>query len=93
MTRNYLKKLREDHGFSQFQMAEKLEITQQYYSLIENGDRQQKMNVDFLVKLADIFKVSLSDLIEMERSEAENDPCRDGESVPGNVSEVRRPAV
>lgn len=88
MTRNYLRKLREDRGLSQFQMAEELEISQQYYSLIENGDRQQKMSVDLLVKLAAIFHVRLSELIEMERSEAENDHDGNGECIPEALSEM-----
>ena len=96
MTRNYLRKLREDRGFSQFQMAENLEITQQYYSLIENGDRQKKMDIGLLSKLSDALSIPIADLIEMERRHADdegNDTGRNGECVPGAVPEVRRPAI
>ena len=94
--RKYLRDIRKKLRLSQQSVAEKLGITSQYYSLIENGDRQQKMSIDFLVKLSDIFQVPLAELIEMERrcTDGEgNDACGDGECVPGAVPEVRRPAV
>jgi transcriptional regulator with XRE-family HTH domain len=77
-------------------MAENLEITQQYYSLIENGDRQKKMDIGLLSKLSDALNIPIADLIEMERrctDGEDNDACGDGEGVSGLVPEVRRPAV
>lgn len=47
--RKYLRDIRKKLRLSQQSVAEKLGITSQYYSLIENGDRQQKMSIDFLV--------------------------------------------
>ena len=35
-----LRKRREQHGLSQFQLAEKAGITQSYYSAIENGQHR-----------------------------------------------------
>lgn len=52
--REYLRKLRQNAGLSQKGVSLKLDVSESYYSLIESGERQKKMNVDFLVKLADI---------------------------------------
>ena len=68
MARDYLKELRKDSGLSQAQIAEKLQVTQQYYSLIENGNRQQNISIEIVEKLAEIFKIPISRLVEMERS-------------------------
>lgn len=51
---------------SQSEIAEKLGITQQYYSYIENGERQKKMDIQLCEKIADIFGISVSDIIKFE---------------------------
>ena len=51
---------------SQSEIAEKLDITQQYYSYIENGERQKKMDIQLCEKIADIFGISVSDIIKFE---------------------------
>ena len=51
---------------SQSEIAEKLGITQQYYSYIENGERQKKMDIQLCEKIAAIFGISISDIIKFE---------------------------
>lgn len=51
---------------SQSEIAEKLGITQQYYSYIENGERQKKMDIQLCEKIANIFGISVSDIIKFE---------------------------
>ncbi|MBP1546330.1 MAG: helix-turn-helix transcriptional regulator [Oscillospiraceae bacterium] len=62
--RDWLIKLRGDS--SQSEIAKKLGITQQYYSYIENGDRQKKMDIQICEKIAQIFGISVADVINYE---------------------------
>lgn len=71
--RTYLKKKREDNGFTQQYVAEKVGISTQYYSLIERGERKQEMNISMLCKLAEIFGVPVSELIAAERKFLNNE--------------------
>lgn len=64
--RSYLKILREERGLSQQNVADAIGISQQYYNMIENGERQQKMDVPLLKKLALVFKVSVEYILEQE---------------------------
>ena len=66
--REYLKKLREEHGYTQQTVADKLGISKQYYQRIEVGDRQQNMDITLAVKLSDIFGVTIQKIIEEEQA-------------------------
>ena len=50
--RTWLKDLRNSKGMTQREMAQKLGITEAYYALIENGQRQKKMDVTILAGIA-----------------------------------------
>lgn len=50
----------------QSEIAEKIGITQQYYSYIENGERQKKMDIQLCEKIAAIFGISVADIIQFE---------------------------
>ena len=65
--RDWLKKLRDDIGMSQRNVADKIGISQQYYALIENGERQKKIDIELAQKLADIFGVTLEFIYEHEK--------------------------
>lgn len=69
--REYLKEKRKSKGLTQQNVAERLNISTQYYSLIEKGERQESLNLSTLDKLAEIFGVPLSDLIAAERQFSE----------------------
>ena len=64
--RRYLKELREKSGLSQKQTAEVLAISQNYYSMIENGERQKDLDLSIVTKLAEIFNVSVEWIAEQE---------------------------
>lgn len=66
--REYLKKLREEKGLNQQEMADKIGISKQYYSLIENGERQKKMDITLVSAIATICGVSVEKIIEFERA-------------------------
>lgn len=61
MTFQRIRDLREDHDWKQGEVAEKIGVTQTTYSKYELG----KINipVDMLIKLADLYHVSLNYLV------------------------------
>ena len=61
INQNRLKELREDHDYTQQQVAEKIGITQRKYSYIETG--VQQLTADVLVALARFYKVSVDYLL------------------------------
>ncbi len=61
MNQNRLKDLREDHDYTQQQVAEKIGITQRKYSYIETG--VQQLTADVLVALARFYAVSVDYLL------------------------------
>lgn len=65
--REYLKKIRQGHQMTQKMVAEKLSISQNYLSDIENGKRQKILKLSTLEKLAEIYQVSLGVLVEAEK--------------------------
>ena len=61
INQNRLKDLREEHDYTQQQVAEKIGITQRKYSYIETG--VQQLTADVLVALARFYKVSVDYLL------------------------------
>ena len=64
--RDWLKTLRCKTNLSQTELASRLNIAQQYYSLIENGERQKNLDLSMATKLAKIFDVSIDWIIAEE---------------------------
>lgn len=64
--RKWLKKMREEKNISQQELADFLYISQNYYSNIENGKRQEDMNLSTAAKLADFFDIPLSTIRQHE---------------------------
>lgn len=65
--RQYLRELREELGCMQLGISKKLNISESYYSLIENGERQKKLDMTMAKKLADIFGVTREFIYDYER--------------------------
>lgn len=55
-----LKELRETAGYTQEDMAEKLDVVVSHYNMMENGKR--KISLDFAKKIADIFGKSIDEI-------------------------------
>ena len=72
-----LRRLRKDHKFTQLQISKKLNISRQAYSNYETGQRIP--DVDTLIRLADIYHITLEQLITQ--------PC----SGDGVINESRGP--
>lgn len=68
--RIWLKQLREEHQMSQQTLADMLDISQNYYSSIENGERQKKLSLPLANNLAKVFDVSVEWIIEQEKTTA-----------------------
>lgn len=64
--RTYLKREREKLGFTQKDVADKLGISPNYYCDIENGNRQNEIKASILVGLANIFELSVEEIVKME---------------------------
>ena len=65
--REYLIEIRKNKNYTQAIVAEKLNITESYYCLIESGERQKTLALDMAQKLADIFEVPISYIIDQEQ--------------------------
>mgnify|MGYP003296596465 CR=1 FL=1 len=64
--RQYLREIRKQSGLSQQDVAEKIQVTRQYYQQIEKGVRQKEMSLPLLIRLSQIFEIPVFDLIEKE---------------------------
>ena len=66
--RNWLKDIRDRKGYTQQHMANLLGVTVQQYNFIENGKRQQDLNLSTASKLSDIFEIPLSTIRNYEEA-------------------------
>ena len=64
--RCYLRSRRMKINSTMNDMAKKLDISESYYSLIENGDRQTDMSLSIIEKLAKAFGVSVHTIVKEE---------------------------
>lgn len=64
--RQYLVKLREENNLTQQNVADEIGISRQYYAMVENGERQNKMDITLVTKLASVFHIALTDFIAAE---------------------------
>lgn len=64
--RDWMKEKRIERGLTQKQVAEKLGITESYYSFIEAGTRQKRLDIAFAMQLASLFDLQLDKIVELE---------------------------
>ena len=69
--REWLKKARIDRGLKQKDLAAQLGISEQYYSYIESGTRQKKMDVMLINGLSVALGMPVMDVIKEETNYAE----------------------
>ena len=60
--RNWLKDLRKKNKLSQKNIAEMLNTSTATYARIELGTRQQDLNLSTIIKLSQIFNISLEEI-------------------------------
>lgn len=64
--REWLKLARTARNMTMADLADKLNITESYYSYIENGARKKKLDIVFVVRLSEVLGISISDIIRFE---------------------------
>lgn len=52
------------------EIAKELGISQQYYSYIENAERQKNMDLQLCKKICKVFDITLADIAEYENTVA-----------------------
>lgn len=70
--REWLKNLRIEKGLTMRDMGEKLCISESYYSMIESGDRQKKMDLTVISGIATIFGLPIAQVIELEQARTQD---------------------
>ena len=75
MLSDRIRALRKEHGYSQEQMARKLHLTQGAISQWENGLTVPA--ADQLMALADVFGITVDELLGREQQETPQPPARD----------------
>lgn len=68
--RTWLKDLRESKRMTQSEMANGLGITQQFYCMIEKGERKNDMSISLVQKLAKVLEIPVEMILEMESKRA-----------------------
>lgn len=63
----WLKELRSKKKLTQAETAKLLSVAGSTYTMIENGDRQKDLDLSLVVKLAEIFGVSMDYIAEQEK--------------------------
>ena len=64
--RDWLKEKRTAKGMTMAEMATRLDLSESYYSKIESGDRQRKMDIRLVSKLCKILDISIEEIIAKE---------------------------
>ena len=79
--RSYLIALRNEKKMTQACLAEKLDISESYYSQIENAERQRNMDISLISRLASALDVSIMYIIEALGMEGGTGYCIPAEAV------------
>ncbi|MBQ4145441.1 MAG: helix-turn-helix transcriptional regulator [Clostridia bacterium] len=64
--RSYLKKLRKEKHLTQQDVADRLGLAQNSYSMIESGERQKRMSIDMAQKLSSALDVPIDAILKNE---------------------------
>ena len=76
--RSFLKDLRKERKLTQVEISKRMGITQQYYNMIETGERNERMNLDVAVNIAKALDMEPFDFITLEL-EWEQERLKEGE--------------
>lgn len=64
--RSWLKEARESKGMTMAGMAKSLDISEGYYCLIENGKRQEKMDITLLARISSALDIPIAEAATYE---------------------------
>lgn len=65
--REWLKNARKEKGITMAAFSKELGISESYYSLIESGARQEKMDMAIASKISKILNISLKQIVNFEQ--------------------------
>lgn len=68
MAREYLIAYRKEHGLKSADMAKRLDLSESYYSQIEKGNRQKKMDIALVALISNVTGMSMQEVIECENA-------------------------
>lgn len=68
--RSWMETARKSCGLTMKAAATKLGISESYYSMIERGERQQKLDIAIAVKMSGVFGISLEYIVSQEEKSA-----------------------
>lgn len=66
--RLWLKKAREKEGLTQKAMGLELGVSQNYYSQIELGQRQEDLKLPLMVKIGKVLNLTLDQIVQYENA-------------------------
>lgn len=66
--RSWLRTLRIDKGLTMKEMGEKLGISESYYSMVEAGERQKKLDFTIASGIASVLEIPVAEVVELERT-------------------------
>lgn len=69
--REYLVKAREKAGLTQQDVANRIGISRQYYQMVEQGERQRKMDLSLAGGLSAVLNIPITEIVRMESSDTE----------------------
>lgn len=67
--RKWMQDKRKQCGLTMAQAAERLDITEGYYLLIEKGERQKSLDMTFAQKLGKLFGMTIQQIADAENRE------------------------
>ncbi len=66
--RTWLKNAREACGLTMKGTAEKLDISESYYSMIESGSRQKTLDISLASKISLLLNIPLQNIVDNEKA-------------------------
>lgn len=66
MVRDWLKESRLERGMTMAEIAKRLDLTESYYSRIESGERQKKMDILLAHRLSEVLGIPVQTIMEKE---------------------------
>lgn len=64
--RLWLKEARTTQRLTMKQMADAIGVTESYYSMIESGKRQKKMDMSIAIRIGNVLGMSLDEIVRKE---------------------------
>ena len=64
--RGWLKETRNEKGLTAKEVSDKLNISESYYSFIESGQRQKKMDLTLAAKISTVLDIPIETILAEE---------------------------